>query len=474
MDSVTASTVEPAPRHGQRSLSRRLLILSLVWIAALTLGGALVLDRVVTTTLVRNFDLRLAEAIPQMIAAAEYDELGRLRFNRLAFEPRYAEPYSGRYWQVSAKGIEPFRSRSLWDRTLDLDLDRRCTELCTSRHEQFDGEPLRLVEQDAVLPGSATMFRFAVAESTASLDREIASVRRLLWVGLGVLGLGLFALAVLQATIGLMPLRRLSAGIAAIRTGKADRVAEAGVPPEVAPLVSELNALLDQNQAMVTAARTHAGNLAHALKTPISVITNELAAQSPDLADTVRREIGVMRRHIDHHLARARAAARRPDTTARTDAWPSLVRLGRAVEQIYADKGVVIDLDGDRKACFRGEAQDFEEMAGNLLDNAAKYGGGRVFATLEQKGDVLILMVEDDGKGIPPAHRLTLFERGARLDVEKPGTGLGLAIVRDIASIYHGDVTLGESEDLGGLLVTLRLPAAAIPAEAGAGPTAAP
>lgn len=472
MDSVTASTVEPARLRGQRSLSRRLLVLSMVWIAALTLGGALVLDRVVTTTLVRNFDLRLAEAIPQMIAAAEYDEMGELRFNRLAFEPRYSEPYSGRYWQVSAKGKEPFRSRSLWDRTLALDLDRRCTELCTGRHEQFDGEPLRLVEQDGVLPGSPTVFRFAVAESTASLDREIASVRRLLWVGLGVLGLGLFALAVLQATIGLMPLRRLSGGIAAIRTGKADRLPEAGAPPEVAPLVSELNALLDQNQAMVTAARTHAGNLAHALKTPISVITNELTAESPDLADTVRREIGVMRRHIDHHLARARAAARRPDTTARTDAWPSLVRLGRAVEQIYADKGVVIDLDGDHRACFRGEAQDFEEMAGNLLDNAAKYGGGRVFATLEQKGDVLILMVEDDGKGIAPAHRLKLFERGARLDLEKPGTGLGLAIVRDIAGIYHGDVTLGESEDLGGLLVTLRLPAAATPAGTGAAPPA--
>lgn len=424
------------------------------------MGGGFVLDRTVTNTLVRNFDLRLAEALPQMIAAAEFDPEGRLLFNRSPFEPRYSEPYSGRYWQVSAKGEGDFRSRSLWDRTLQLDLDRPCAELCVQRYDGFEGEPLRLVARDGVIPGSPTVFRFAVAESTVLLDREIRGVRRLLWTGLGVLGLGLFALAALQGTIGLLPLRRLSGGIAAIRNGAADRLPEAGTPPEVAPLVHELNALLDQNQAMVEAARTHAGNLAHALKTPISVIMNEVTADSPDLAQTVRREIATMRRHIDHHLARARAAARRADTTARTEAWPSLVRLARAVEQIYAERGAVIDLDGAHNACFRGEAQDFEEMAGNLLDNAAKYGGGRVFATLRQQGDWLSLIVEDDGPGIPEALRDGLFQRGARLDLEKPGTGLGLAIVRDIAAMYEGQVQLGESEDLGGLEVTLRLPAA--------------
>ncbi|MCS6986499.1 MAG: HAMP domain-containing histidine kinase [Sphingomonadaceae bacterium] len=442
------------------SLSARLLAVSVVWIAALTLGGGLLLERAIEDTLVRNFDRRLADVLPRMVAGAELDAAGDLvGFGRFALDPAYGEPYSGRYWQVSAKGRADRRSRSLWDRTLVLDLDRPCPQVCTGRSDQFPGEPLRIVERDVVLPGSTTVFRFAVAEAAGALDQEVARVRRLLWTSLGLLALGLLALAALQASVGLRPLRRLSASIAAIRSGRLARVPERVVPPEVEPLVAELNALIAQNEAVVEAARTHAGNLAHALKTPISVMMNEAEAGSPDLAQTVRREVATMRRHIDHHLARARAAARRPDSTARTPAWPSLERLARAIERIHADRGVVIDIDGDREAVFRGEMQDFEEMAGNLLDNAAKYGGGRVFATLRCHGEWLELVVEDDGPGIPVPLREGLFRRGARLDQDKPGTGLGLAIVRDIAAMHGGAVELGESEDLGGLQVVLRLPA---------------
>jgi signal transduction histidine kinase len=228
--------------------------------------------------------------------------------------------------------------------------------------------------------------------------------------------------------------------------------------------VNELNALLDHNEQAAESARMHAGNLAHALKTPMSVLMNEAAAGSPDLARTVVHELSTMRRHIDHHLARARAMGRRTQATARADVWPALERLITAIERIYAERGVVIDLAGDRTAVFRGERQDLEEMAGNLIDNAAKYGGGRVFVTVSQgegpRGDLLAITVEDDGKGIPVKLRDGLFERGARLDTGMPGTGLGLAIVRDVAEIYGGDVSLAESEDLGGLLVCLRLPAA--------------
>nr|WP_235945462.1 HAMP domain-containing sensor histidine kinase [Thermaurantiacus tibetensis] len=457
--SATASRAERRPRL-PGSISRRILLLSLAWIAGLTLVGGLALDRLMTTTLVRNFDAQLAETLPIMIAAAELDPWGDVRFNRPPAEPRFEEPYSGRYWQVSAKGKSDFRSRSLWDRTLALDLDKACLTLCTSRDESFEGEPLRLVEQDAIIPGSPTVFRFAVAASAATLDAEIAILRRTLWLALGALALGLVALAALQAGVGLLPLRRMSATIADIRAGRLARAPEAGVPPEIAPLVAELNALLDHNAAMTEAARMHAGNLAHALKTPLSVLLNEAAAESPDLAATVRREALAMRRHIDHHLARARASARRANAQARAPVWPVLERLQRAVGRIYADRGVVIDIAGDRGASFRGEAQDLEEMVGNLVDNAAKYGGGRVFVTVAKAGERLLVTVEDDGPGIPQGVERHLFERGARLDTRQPGTGLGLAIVRDIAGMYGGSVSLARSEDLGGLMVALDLPAA--------------
>lgn len=449
------------------SLSRRILLLSAVWIAVLLLVGGFALDRIVTGTIIRNFDAQLSVAMPAMIGAAELDQFGEVRFNRQPVDPLFNEPYSGLYWQVSAQGRAPFRSRSLWDRELPADLEKSCVETCDSRSNAFRNETLRIIERDGIIPGSPVVWRFQVAQSTQQLDEQLAGVRRTLWWSLGALGAGLFLLAVLQATIGLMPLRRLSAAMAAIRSGKARRAPIDDVPPEVAPLVNELNALLDSNEKAAEAARMHAGNLAHALKTPMSVLMNEAAAGSPDLSRAVVRELSTMRRHIDHHLARARAMGRRTDSTARAEVWPALERLISAIERIYADKGIVIDLAGDRSATFRGERQDLEEMAGNLIDNAAKYGGGRVFVTVStvqhrEGGSAarpfVHIDVEDDGQGIPIKLREGLFERGARLDTGKPGTGLGLAIVRDVAGIYGGTVALDESEDLGGLVASLRLP----------------
>ena len=222
----------------------------------------------------------------------------------------------------------------------------------------------------------------------------------------------------------------------------------------------EINALLAHGEEQAEEARRHAGNLAHALKTPLTVVTNAATARAPDLADTVCREATTMRRQVDHHLARARAIGRRASAQARATVWDSLEAVERAVSRLYSD--VTVDIDGDKQAQVRVERQDLDEMLGNLVENAAKYGGGRVFVTVTAKGpDSVEIVVEDDGPGIPEAERQAIFDRGARLDTTgKPGTGLGLAIVRDVAQIYGGDVTLGASEDLGGLLATLTLPRA--------------
>jgi signal transduction histidine kinase len=234
---------------------------------------------------------------------------------------------------------------------------------------------------------------------------------------------------------------------------------EAQFPQEIEPLVAELNELLAESEAQSEAARRHAGNLAHALKTPMSVLVGEARGRDDALARAVEAQVQVMRRHVDHQLARARAAGRRTATTARTPVWPVVEAIARTVGRIHQNR-VLIDIDGDRDVAFRGERQDLEEMVGNIVDNAAVHGGGRVFVTIRPAGDKLELIVEDDGRGIPEAQRSRLFARGERLDTDKPGTGLGLAIVKDVAELYGGSVALADSDDLGGLMVTLSLPAA--------------
>jgi signal transduction histidine kinase len=287
----------------------------------------------------------------------------------------------------------------------------------------------------------------------------VRQLRAILFWSLGVLGLGLLALAALQSTYGLSPLGRVSRAIATIRSGDAQRVGT-DYPVEIAPLVGEINELLDHSERQADAARRHAGNLAHALKTPMSVLIGETEGRDDPLAQAVRREVGTMRRHVDHQLARARAIGRRGASTARTLVWPSMQAIARTVARIHTGRDVTIDLAGDQSRVFRGERQDLEEMVGNLVDNAVLHGGGRVFITIGGTAETVEILVEDDGPGIPAAARARLFARGERLDTDKPGTGLGLAIARDVAEIYGGIIALEESEDLGGLLVRLTLPAA--------------
>jgi signal transduction histidine kinase len=244
--------------------------------------------------------------------------------------------------------------------------------------------------------------------------------------------------------------------VASIRSGEKTRIGQ-DFPTEIRPLTEEINQLLAHAEAQAEEARRHAGNLAHALKTPLTVITNAATADSPDLDATVIRESAAMRRQIDHHLARARAIGRRAAAQSRATVWESLEAVQRAVDRLY--ENVTADIAGNHQAQVRVERQDLDEMLGNLVENAAKYGGGRVFVTVEPNDGMVDILVEDDGPGIPEARRGELFKRGARLDTTgKPGTGLGLAIVRDVAEIYGGSIHLEESEDLGGLLARLSLP----------------
>ena len=460
-----AAADERSTSRGKRqrigSLSRRMIGVAALWIAALLLIGGFALDRVLSRSIVDSFDNQLVFVLNSMIASAEIDPIGEVRFNRPPADQRFVEPYSGLYFQISGAGADTYPSRSLWDRRLRVSTGHNDVKPHLYDSDEFsthdNAEPLRIAERDAVLPGSPVRWRFQVAQSRETINQQIRRLRSTLIWSFSALGVGLLVLAALQTFYGLWPLRRVRDEVAAIRSGKKTRISDE-FPAEIKPLTEEINQLLAHSEDQAEEARRHAGNLAHALKTPLTVITNAATARSPDLADTVCREALVMRRQVDHHLARARAIGRRAAAQSRSRVWDSLEAVQRAVDRLH--EGVTVDIAGDHKAEVRVERQDLDEMLGNLVENAAKYGGGRVFVTVEPKGETVDVLIEDDGPGIPPERRGELFTRGARLDTTgKPGTGLGLAIVRDVAEIYGGTVHLEESEDLGGLLARLSLPA---------------
>lgn len=459
MTETAAAPPPEAERQIRRvgSISRRMIIIAAAWIFLLLTGGGFALDRVLVSAVTQNFDDQLEYVLQSLLVSAEIGPDGEVIFNREPADQRFLEANSGLYWQVSARGREPFPSRSLWDRRLAYGgpHDDRIVHTYDSR--QFSDEQLRVVERDVTLPRSPVRWRFQVAQNRDGLDEQIAVLRRTLVRSFLLLGLGLVVLAALQTFYGLLPLRKLRLEIARMRGGRTNRIS-GDMPVEVAPLVQELNALVAHNEVQAEEARRHAGNLAHALKTPLTVIMNAATARADDLADTVVREARTMRRQVDHHLARARAVGRRGSAHSRAEVGPSIESVERAVARLYPH--VRIDMDGRRDLVAHIERQDLDEIMGNLVENAAKYGGGSVFVTVGAQGGFVEILVEDDGGGIPEAERGRIFDRGVRLDTGKPGTGLGLAIVRDVAEIYEGTVSLEESEDLGGLLVRLRLPMA--------------
>ena len=435
-----------------------MIVIAAAWITILLIGGGIALDRVLTSSIERNFDDQLEYVLTAMIASAEIAPDGVIQMNRPLGDQRFLEPNSGLYYQISGEGQDDLPSRSLWDDPFPVRNDVPGSTTRFRNAVKSRNEPVRIVERAIVLPDSDTRWTFMVAQSTDGLDAQVEQLRTVLVTSFLLLALGLIILAALQTFYGLWPLRAVRQAIAEMRSGRESRVTQA-LPDEVMPMVNELNALLDHNEKQAEESRRHAGNLAHALKTPLTVIMNSATAKACDLDETVIREATTMRRQVDHHLARARAVGRRGHSHSRADVWDSLESVERAVSRLYSH--VRLDMAGDKTLAARVERQDLDEMLGNLIENAAKYGGGSVFVTIEENYGFVEMLVEDDGRGIPEAERERIFDRGVRLDSGKPGTGLGLAIVRDVAEIYDGSVALEESEDMGGLLVRLRLPKAA-------------
>ncbi len=448
------------------SLSARLIIAATVWtMLGLAAGGAL-LSGVFRATVESNFDSQLRFDMDGMIAAAEPDRFGIVSLLGRFTDPRFERIYSGWYWQIVPEGDTSFQqsSRSLWDKAIKIEGASHQGNLIWGHADGPDNQHVRVLERRIEFPILATAdpadtraFVFLVAGDTAQSQVDIAKFNGTLIWSFAILGLGLIVAILIQVRIGLQPLRKVSDSLARIRDGSARRL-EGDFPSEIAPLASELNSLIEHSAEVVGRARTHVSNLAHYLKTPLTILSSEASADPGPLADAVQRQVGAMRRQVDHYLTRARAAGALDVLGNRTKVEPALADLARVLTRIHAERAVDIALHCEPNLYFRGDRQDLEEMIGNLMDNACKWAKHRVSVTAARSGGKLNVTVEDDGPGLAAEDRSRAIARGERLDQSVPGTGLGLAIVHDIAKLYGGTLELHESR-LGGLRTVLSLPA---------------
>ena len=453
------------------SLALRLFLSATAWAVVILVITGIVLSTLYREAVERAFDRRLGVYLRTLVADVASPEDGSEKFPQSLGEPLFELPLSGWYWQVTR--IDPGKnevrsSRSLWDGGLPHLADAGIAAGAGGSREGYvqgpEDQKLRLVERSIDL-GDEGHFLVAVAGDAAEIAEETRSFDRALIFTFITLAAVLLLTTMFQVRFGLAPLKRISDSLAAIRAGTAERL-EGRFPVEIAPLARETNALIDANREIVERARTHVGNLAHALKTPLSVMVNEATSRGDDaFANKVLEQADIMRDQVARHLERARLAARTTMIGSLTDIAPVVIALARTMEKIHRDKGITIGIDAAEDARFRGERPDLEEMIGNLVNNAFKWAQSRVDIEVVRERqeaaaqrEVVRIVVDDDGRGLSPSEREQVARRGRRLDETKPGSGLGLSIVVELASLYGGGLTLGTAP-LGGLRVELVLPA---------------
>jgi signal transduction histidine kinase len=454
------------------SLAFRLFATAAAWtLIALPIVGA-ILYSLISNLIMDGFDNRLRQHTWVLQSKAINGSTEPTRPKDLP-EPLFGVTNSGWYWQIKPyKGAagRTYVSNSLTTGSLPSPHEKGATRV-EGDMSWLDttgplGQPLRIVELIGTINEhkDSPTYLFSVAGPLDWPRSTLNNFGLILGVALALTGLALLAATFLQVKVALKPLSVIEKGLTDIRNGEAERL-DGQFPTEIEPLQIELNALMESNEDIIERARTQVGNLAHALKTPLAVLTNDSDQNRSPFAAKVSEQAGIMSNQISHYLDRARMAARANTIGRATPMRPVIDGLKRALERIHLDKGVQITVDCNEKLSFRGEKQDLEELLGNLLDNASKWSskGVRIKAGAErresdQPGQWLRVTIEDDGPGVPAIEREKMLKRGQRLDETKPGSGLGLSIVHDLITSYRGTIDLSRSE-LGGLKVELVLPA---------------
>lgn len=449
------------------SLSFRLIATASGWaISGLIIAG-LVVSNLFATSVERSFDSRLELHLKTLIAMTEINDAGKLAVLGAMSEPQFGLPFSGWYWQITPRApgsAGSLVSRSLWDQLLPtLPPDPAQTAAPAAHFGYMDGpqnQNLRALERIINLPKSDSDYIFTMTGNASEITGQLHTFNGTLIISLIIIALGLVAAVLVQVRVGLAPLTQLREALSDIRRGAANTLS-GDYPAELAPLAKEMNNLIQHNEDVIARAKRDVGNLAHALKTPLAVLANEAQSKTGIESDLVLKQTHAMRDQIEHHLSRARIAARADVIGTRTSIEPVLAGLTRTLERIHQDKNITVHCDCRAGLAFQGNRQDLEDMAGNLLDNAYKWAKTQIIISCAPGPDTAIIMtIEDDGPGVAADKHAQMLHRGQRLDETVPGSGLGLSIVDELARLYRGSISLEKSERLSGLKASLILPAA--------------
>jgi signal transduction histidine kinase len=452
---------------GPRSVAFRVIAFSTVWAIITLVIIATVISALYYRSSVRSFRTLLSAHLFNLVSSVSVSDDGTLSGTPDLGDLRFNEPGSGWYWSVMpvSNGLHgDLHSLSL---TKPIPTSRRNIPFNADFRRHYrargpDGQRLEVLESEVVLDTNNRVARFRVTGNRNELQAEIDRFQHRVFLYLSLSGIGMILINAIAILLGLRPLDRVRQSLQRVREGSAQRL-DGDFPAEIEPLAAETNALIDNNRRMIERSRLQVGNLAHSLKTPIAVLLNEGRAIGGRQGRLVVEQTAAMQQQVEHYLRRARIAAQRDSVVFRTPVAPPLERLVRVVAKLNPEIGIELHMpDGDM--VFAGETEDFEEIAGNLLENAVKWARRGVSVTLQKSGGSnhsgpVMLVIEDDGPGIPPEQAGEALKRGKRLDETKPGSGLGLSIVSDLVDEYGGSLELGRAE-LGGLKVVVGLPGA--------------
>lgn len=458
-------------KPGRLSLARRILIGALVWSVVVVVGGVLAISAVYRAQTINLLDAELDSTLQTLARAIEplNDGTGRIRDieERHPTDSRYETPLSGRYWVIVAVNDDgtlgdDIRPRSVWDGDPPLPVSLADAALAQpgvvmrgNSAEGPAGEPIRIAVQSITIPNRTNPILLVAASDRTQSNEGADQLRTILIIAMSTLAGGTLLAMALGLRFALRPLERIQSDISDIREGRQASLSN-DYPEEVRPLSAELNKLLEHNRSVVSRARTHVGNLAHALKTPLAVLRNE-AKGDTQLDDVVRRQAEAMHSNVEHYLRRAQAAARAEALGVRTQVLEATDGIARVMNKLFAREGKQVLVNVPDEIYVRTEQQDLEEILGNLLDNACKWARSQVHVSADWNGDgMVVIHIDDDGPGLAPDEREQAVKRGVRLDETAPGTGLGLSIVADIAGMNGGSLVLAESPQ-GGLRAIVEL-----------------
>lgn len=407
---------------------------------------------------------RLTISLDELLGQLDIDtttEPPSIRSFSALSEARFSQPYSGFYWQVQDQKSVLKRSRSLWDTKLNFHRLTAKSGLSNFVMKGPNNTYVLVIQQRVKLPDSDDYYWLSIAQDMAPLQATVSQVRHSLFIGLGFLTLAIVLVIVLQLSWGLRPLTTLREELSMIEAGTKDSF-QHDYPTEINPLVQDINQLVSHHKQSLEQARTNAGNMAHALKTPLSIMQNELSLESTERSELLQSQVQSMRQHIEYHLSASQLAAKRllgdkQLLRAKCSPYIQCANAVAAFSRLYQDRHIGVDLLIDDGLFVAVDHRDFDEMLGNLIENAYKWADSRIIINATIKHKSVCITVADDGPGMTEEECLWVINRGQRLDQQAPGHGLGMNIVSEMARVYQGELQLTRSE-LGGLAASVNLP----------------